>query len=135
MSMITIDYRDRKLIYEQLIDNIKTLILRGDLKKDDFLPSVRSLAKELGINPNTIQKAYTELERQGIIASLSGRGSVVILDRAEIAESGKETLRAEMMALASKARSLHMSREEFLACASSLWEETASAHGKGGEET
>jgi GntR family transcriptional regulator len=49
MSLITIDYRDRKLIYEQLIDNIKELILRGDLKKDDFLPSVRSLAKELGI--------------------------------------------------------------------------------------
>ena len=60
MSLITIDYRDRKLIYEQLIDNIKELILRGDLKKDDFLPSVRSLAKELGINPNTIQKAYAE---------------------------------------------------------------------------
>ena len=71
MGLITIDYRDRKLIYEQLVDNVKLLVLRGDLKKNDFLPSVRSLAKELGINPNTIQKAYAELERQGIIASIA----------------------------------------------------------------
>ena len=83
MGLITIDYRDRKLIYEQLVDNVKLLVLRGDLKKNDFLPSVRSLAKDLGINPNTIQKAYAELERQGIIASIAGRGSVVIQDLRE----------------------------------------------------
>ncbi len=134
MSMITIDYRDRKLIYEQLIDNVKALILRGDLKKDDFLPSVRSLAKELGINPNTIQKAYAELERQGIIASLSGRGSVVILDGSEIASAGKESLRGEMTALASKARTLHMTREEFLACAASIWHAVQTDTGKGTEQ-
>lgn len=134
MSMITIDYRDRKLIYEQLIDNVKALILRGDLKKDDFLPSVRSLAKELGINPNTIQKAYAELERQGIIASLSGRGSVVILDGSEIASAGKESLRAEVIALASKARSLHMTKEEFLACAADIWQAVQTDTGKGTEQ-
>ena len=134
MSMITIDYRDRKLIYEQLIDNVKALILRGDLKKDDFLPSVRSLAKELGMNPNTFQKAYTELERQGIIASLSGRGSVVILDGGEIASAGKESLRAEMTALASKAQTLHMTQEEFLACAASIWQAVQTDTGKETEQ-
>ena len=80
MGLITIDYRDRKLIYEQLVDNVKELILRGDLKRDDFLPSVRSLAKELGINPNTIQKAYQELERQGVVTSAQGRGVFVSED-------------------------------------------------------
>ena len=57
MSLITVDLRDRKQLYEQLVDNIKNLILIGELKADDKLPSVRSLARELGINPNTIQKA------------------------------------------------------------------------------
>ena len=67
MSLITVDLRDRKQLYEQLVDNIKNLILIGELKADDKLPSVRSLARELGINPNTIQKAYSELERCGVI--------------------------------------------------------------------
>ena len=122
MGLITIDYRDRKLIYEQLVDNVKLLVLRGDLKKNDFLPSVRSLAKELGINPNTIQKAYAELERQRIIASIAGRGSVVIRDISEIAVAGKESLMEELQPLIAKARTLHMTREEFIACAAALWD-------------
>ena len=122
MGLITIDYRDRKLIYEQLVDNVKLLVLRGDLKKNDFLPSVRSLAKELGINPNTIQKAYAELERQGIIASIAGRGRVVIRDISEIAVAGKESLMEELQPLIAKARTLHMTREEFSACAAALWD-------------
>ena len=65
--MIFIDYKSRKPIYEQLVDNIKSLIVSGVLQRDDQLPSVRQLAQELAINPNTIQKAYTELERQGVI--------------------------------------------------------------------
>ena len=75
--MIFIDYKSRKPIYEQLVDNIKSLIVSGVLQRDDQLPSVRQLAQELAINPNTIQKAYTELERQGVIYSLKGRGSFV----------------------------------------------------------
>jgi GntR family transcriptional regulator len=134
VGLITIDYRDRKLIYEQLIDNVKMLVLRGDLKKNDYLPSVRTLAKELRINPNTIQKAYAELERQGIIASLSGRGSIVILDGSEIASAGKESLRAETTILASKARTLHMTREEFLECAASIWQAAEPDTGKETEQ-
>lgn len=75
--MICIDYKSRKPIYEQIIDNIKSLIVSGVLKRDEQLPSVRQMAQELAINPNTIQKAYTELEREGIIYSLKGRGSFV----------------------------------------------------------
>ena len=80
MGLITVDLRDRKQLYEQLIDNVKDLILEGLIQPEEFLPSVRSLARELGINPNTIQKAYAELERQGVIVSLPGRGSMVTSD-------------------------------------------------------
>ena len=75
--MIMIDYRSRKPIYEQIIENVKGLIVSGVLERDTQLPSVRQLARELAINPNTIQKAYAELERQGVIYSLKGRGSFV----------------------------------------------------------
>ena len=75
--MILIDYKSRKPIYEQIIDSIKSLIVPGVLERDDQLPSVRQLAQELAINPNTIQKAYGELEREGVISSLKGRCSFV----------------------------------------------------------
>ena len=88
----------------------------------------------MSVNPNTIQKAYAELERQGIIASLSGRGSIVILDGSEIASAGKESLRAEMTILASKARTLHMTREEFLECAASIWQAAEPDTGKETEQ-
>ena len=67
MGVITVDTRDRKPIYEQLTENIRRLVLQGILQPNEQLPSVRALAVELAINPNTIQKAYAELERQGII--------------------------------------------------------------------
>ena len=74
-DMITIDYKSRQPIYEQIIDKVKELIIAGVLKRDDQLPPVRQLAQELAINPNTIQKAYAELERQGVIYSMKGKGS------------------------------------------------------------
>lgn len=130
MSLISIDYRDRKLIYEQLMDSVKQLILRGGLKKDDFLPSVRSLARELGINPNTIQKAYNELEHQGIIATLPGRGSVVTQDAESIADAGKRALRTELLPIAERALSLGMSMREFTDMAAECWRAGTERTGK-----
>ena len=75
--MIVIDYRDRKPIYEQIVEKFQMLIIKGVLEPDTQIPSVRSLATELSINPNTIQRAYTELERQGYIYSIKGKGSFV----------------------------------------------------------
>lgn len=75
--MINLDLKSRMPIYEQLVDKVKQLIIQGVLKPDEKLPSVRSLAQELTINPNTIQKAYRELEREGYIYSLPGKGSFV----------------------------------------------------------
>ncbi len=75
--MLELDLRSRKPIYEQLIDKFKQLIIHDVLKQDEKLPSVRMLAQQLSINPNTIQKAYRELEAQGYIYSVKGKGSFV----------------------------------------------------------
>ncbi len=75
--MILIDYKDPRPIYEQVTERFAELILNGALERDYKMPSVRNLAMELSINPNTIQKAYMELERRGFIYSVKGRGSFV----------------------------------------------------------
>ena len=75
--MITIDNRDPRPLYEQVIDGFRTLIIAGVLAPGDKLPSVRSLATQLAINPNTIQRAYRELESLGYIYSTAGKGSFV----------------------------------------------------------
>ena len=75
--MFELDLRSRKPIYEQLVEKLKELILNEVLKPDEQLPSVRALAQQLTINPNTIQKAYRELESQRFIYSVKGRGSSV----------------------------------------------------------
>lgn len=75
--MFSIDLTSRIPIYEQICDNITSLVLSGTLGENDQLPSVRSLAKSAGINPNTVAKAYQELERNGIIYSVPGRGSFI----------------------------------------------------------
>ncbi|WP_456271326.1 GntR family transcriptional regulator [Bacillus sp. AK031] len=75
--MFELDLRSRKPIYEQLVEKLKEMIINEVLKVDEQLPSVRTLAGELTINPNTIQKAYRELETQGYIYSVKGRGSFV----------------------------------------------------------
>ena len=75
--MFDIDLQSRVPIYEQLYKKTIELIIKGVLSENDQLPSVRTLAKELGVNPNTVAKAYQELERSKVIYSLSGRGSFV----------------------------------------------------------
>ena len=75
--MFQLDLRSRKSIYEQIVDNVKELIIAGILSAEDKVPSVRELSKTLTVNPNTIQKAYRELEYQGYIYTVSGLGTFV----------------------------------------------------------
>ncbi len=113
--------RSRKQLYEQIIDNIKELILSGELKPDEKLPSVRSLARELGINPNTIQKAYSELERLGIIMTMPGRGSIVLADRDGLRWEKTEQLIKDMTILARGAKSAGITEAEFIDAAGKAW--------------
>lgn len=75
--MIVINYKDRRPIYEQVVERFQELIVKGVLKPGEQMPSVRALAVELSINPNTIQKAYAELERRGFTYTVKGRGSFI----------------------------------------------------------
>lgn len=109
--MIVIDSRDKRAIYEQVMDRLSDLMLIGALEPGDKLPSVRSLAVELSINPNTIQKAYIELERQGYVYSVKGVGSFVA-DMDVIKENKKSIIYKEIEELVDKSRKI-ISKEEF----------------------
>lgn len=75
--MFNIDIMSDKPIYEQIIDDIKELTLKKKLKRKDKLPSVREMARILSVSPNTVSKAYQELERQKIIHTVRGRGTFI----------------------------------------------------------
>ena len=75
--MIQLNYRDTRPFYQQIKDHVRQLVVSGALKKDEKLPSVRDMAASLAINPNTIQRAYRELESEGYIYTLSGKGTFV----------------------------------------------------------
>lgn len=87
--MFELDLRSRAPIYEQLVEKIKELIVNNVLKPDEQLPTVRVLAGSLTINPNTVQKAYRELEYRGYIYSLPGKGNFV---RATVPENNSVRL-------------------------------------------
>lgn len=88
--MIILDYKDARPIYEQVVDKFQKLILTGALEPNTKMPSVRSLAVELSINPNTIQRAYAELEREGFIYTVKGRGNFVAYDEGLLSYRKKE---------------------------------------------
>lgn len=75
--MILLDYRDKRPIYEQMVEKLEHLIASGGLEPLTKMPSVRSLAVELSVNPNTVQRAYAQLEQDGYLYTVSGRGSFV----------------------------------------------------------
>lgn len=92
--MFQLDPKSRKSIYEQVIDNLKELIMTGKLEAGEKLPSVRDLSKTITVNPNTVQKAYRELERQGYTYTQSGLGTFVS-NKKEIAVDEKELEKAK----------------------------------------
>ena len=75
--MLSIDYKNPKSIHEQIEDGIKELIVNGVLKENEKIPSVRELSVSLTVNPNTVQRAYKELELSGCIYSIKGKGNFV----------------------------------------------------------
>ena len=112
--MISLNYRDSRPIYEQIKDGFKKLIATGAIGTDEKLPSVRALATQLSINPNTIQRAYAELEGEGYTYSIAGKGSFAAprsyADRARRAE-----LREKFLALAAELCGLGVGKEELCA--------------------
>ena len=104
--MIRLDYRDSRPIYEQVRDGLRRLMVTGVMQPGEQLPSVRSLAMELAINPNTIQRAYAQLEQEGYVYSVSGRGTFV----AEGGEQNRRRVRRAVRAAAADAGGAAQSR-------------------------
>jgi GntR family transcriptional regulator len=109
--MIILDYKDRRPIYEQIVDRFSELILSGVLKPDEKLPSVRSLAMDLSINPNTIQRAYGELERRGYLYSVKGRGNFVSYHE-ELLEQKQMELLKEFREVVEKLKASKIDKED-----------------------
>jgi GntR family transcriptional regulator len=112
--MFELDLRSRLPIYEQLVEKIKEQIINDVLKTDEKFPSVRQLAGELTINPNTIQKAFRELERQGYIYSISGKGNFVAPIKTNENAMKIKDLKDELVKLISEVMYLGMSKDEII---------------------
>lgn len=111
--MILLDYKDNRPLYEQVIEKLQELMLLGVLEEDSQMPSVRSLAMDLSINPNTIQRAYSALERDGYLYTIKGRGSFVG-NVGRLKESRRQSLTEQLGMLAGSAAGLGITRDEFL---------------------
>lgn len=104
--MLRIDFRDARPIYEQVADGVEEMAMHGVLQPDEQLPSVRQLAMELSINPNTIQRAYAELENRGVVYSVKGRGNFVASNCGELRKRRLEDIAQQVTALVKAAREL-----------------------------
>ena len=109
--MISIDYRDARPIYEQIKEKLRRLILSGAIAKDEKLPSVRELATELTINPNTIMRAYRDLEAEGYLYTVQGRGSFAA-DLQFVDDSRKKQLITRYIDVSKELLQLGVSAEE-----------------------
>ncbi len=131
--VIGIDLQNRKPIYEQIVERFQTLIVNGVLEPDSQMPSVRALAVELSINPNTIQKAYSMLEQQGYIYPVKGRGNFVS-GNAGLKARKQETVFAELKALVEKGRELEIDCAAFVSRAREYYGEGQSPGERGGDQ-
>ena len=113
-DVISLNYRDSRPIYEQIKDGLRKLIVTGAMAPDEKLPSVRALATQLSINPNTIQRAYNELEGEGYIYSVPGKGSFAS-GNTGADEARKAELLAQVRELLAELRYLGVSNAELAA--------------------
>jgi GntR family transcriptional regulator len=121
-QLIVIDYQDRRPLYEQIVEKFKMLIVRGVLEADSQMPSVRALATQLSINPNTIQRAYAELERQGFIYPVKGRGNFVSPNLRVVEERMRE-YRQRLSALLKEGAEMGLDCAQIQAMTEELWRE------------
>ena len=108
--MVEINYRDSRPIYEQIKDGLRRLLVTGVIKTDEKLPSVRDMASSMSINPNTIQRAYRELEAEGYIYSVPGKGSFASGGN-EIDEKLRNEMKKKIKAAALELKNLNIAKE------------------------
>lgn len=129
--MILLDYRDKRPIYEQVVEKLERLIVSGGLEPLTKMPSVRSLAMEISVNPNTVQRAYAQLEQDGYLYTVSGRGTFVTAEN-EWRESKQGKVLKEWKSVTLQAKEAGISREQLTIKLGEIYGECVSA--AGGEE-
>lgn len=112
--MLNLDYRDARPIYEQVRDNLRRLMVSGAIQEGEKLPSVRSLASNLAINPNTIQRAYESLEAEGYVYSILGKGSFAA-PRTGVDEERRDRLLGQFDSLTAELLYLGVTRDRLIA--------------------
>ncbi len=120
--MIGIDLQNRRPIYEQVVERFQTLIVSGVLEPDSQMPSVRALAMELSINPNTIQKAYAALEQEGYIYPVKGRGNFVSGNEG-LKQKKQDSIFQSLKELVVKGKELKIPCEVFIEKAKEFYQE------------
>lgn len=120
--MLNIRLEGKLPIYEQLYNGISRLISSGELLPDERLPAVREVAKQFGINPNTVQKAYVQLEQSGLIYSIPAKGSYVSAEKDAAAAVKSEALRKAEQEMR-RAYRAGVNKEEIISLAESIWSE------------
>lgn len=109
--MVQLNYRDAKPIYEQIKEGLRKLVVSNALAAGDRLPSVRELASQLAINPNTIQRAYRELENEGYIYTVVGKGTFVSEDKGGACDGREKELMTEFDELVTELLYLEVSKD------------------------
>ena len=112
--MLNLDYRDARPIYEQVRDNLRRLMVSGAIQEGEKLPSVRSLASNRAINPNTIQRAYESLEAEGYVYSIPGKGSFAA-PRTGVDEERRDRLLGQFDSLTAELLYLGVTRDRLIA--------------------
>ena len=121
--MIQLDLYDHRPLYEQIKDKIKGLIISGALKADEQIPSVREMAQRLTINPNTIQRAYKDLETEGYIYSVRAKGSFVSSGAHIIEKTENNTVMEEFEELLRQVKFLKVSKEKVIDMVDKIYKE------------
>jgi GntR family transcriptional regulator len=131
-----VDYTSGKPVYLQLVDQVKAAAATGAVRAGEALPSIRPLAEQLRVNRNTIAKAYTELETQGIIETQHGRGSVLRPTQSSLKKDVRRRAVAEALdAVAVQAHHLQVGRDEFLALAEERYDALERRRARAAHET
>ena len=112
--MITLNYRDARAIYEQVRDGLRTLIVTGAIADGEKLPSVRALASQLAINPNTIARAYAELENEGYCCSVPGKGCFAVCGTREQVDARRRELKRKVRELLTALRAMGADEQELI---------------------
>lgn len=112
--MINLDYQNRMPIYEQIISEIEKYVALGILKPQDQLMSIREMATSLGINPNTVKKAYAELEKRGVIVTISTKGSFIADNINKIVDTKVEEKISEIKNIVEELEKLGIKKEDII---------------------